>query len=211
MDSKRLFANRKEAGKELGLKLKEYKGREGVVVIAIPRGGVVVGKEVSNNLSLPLDIIVVKKIGALHNLELAIGAVGKNIIYWDKSLLKEISALGKDQMLVLGKLKEDERRKKEKILRNGKKAIDLKDKVVILIDDGVATGATVITASKVLRKEKAKKVILAVPVISKDTLEKINQYFDDIISLSVEESFYAVGQFYLDFPQVEDEEAVRLL
>ena len=175
-----MFKNREEAGKLLAEHLHAFKKRKDVLVLGIARGGIVVAKEIAKKLKLPLDVVVIKKIGAPNNPELAIGA----------SL---------------------ERGKREKVFRKGKKPLDIKNRTVILVDDGVATGATVLCAQKFLKKESAKKIILAIPVISKETYRHISRYFDRIITLSVEEDFYAVGQFYREFPQVSDEEVISFL
>lgn len=205
-----MFQNREEAGKLLTRKLEKYKGK-GALVLAIPRGGVVVGKVVVQKLNLPLDIIVVKKIGAPSNPELAIGAVGPgNVVYWDKDLIGRLG-ISKVQSSKLKVQSSKERREKEKILREGKDQVQVKGKTVVLVDDGVATGATAVAAQKALQKMGAKKVILAVPVISKETFSDIKRYFDKVIALSVEEEFYAVGQFYREFPQVTDQEVIKLL
>lgn len=205
-----MLENRQQAGKLLTQKLKKYK-RKDVVVLGIPRGGVVVAKKVASILELPLDIIVVKKIGALNNPELAIGAVGPgNAVYWDKDLIERLG-IKKDQRLNIKDQILKERRKKEKALRGREKAITVDGKTIILVDDGVATGATVMAAQKALKKMGAGKVILVIPVISKETLNDIKRYFDKVITLSVEDEFYAVGQFYKEFPQVTDQEVIKLL
>ncbi len=175
-----MFKNREEAGMLLAKSLKNYRKKENILILGIARGGVVVARAVSDKLELPLDVVVVKKIGAPNNPELAIGA----------SL---------------------ERGKREKVFRKGRKPLDIKNRTVILVDDGVATGATVLCAQKFLKKEKAKTIVLAIPVISKETYRHISRYFDRIIALSVEEDFYAVGQFYREFPQVADEEVISLM
>jgi len=206
-----VFKNREEAGEILAQKLKSFKGRKDVLVLGITRGGVVVAFAVAKSLRLPLDVIVVKKIGAPSNPELAIGAIGpKDTIYFEEDELRILN-IDKSQMKILTEQKQKERKDLEEKLRGGKSPISVKGKTIILIDDGVATGATVKCASIFLKKEKAKKIILAIPVISKETLKNIKIYFNTIISLSIEENFYAVGQFYSDFPQVEDEEVAEIL
>lgn len=193
----------------LAKKLEPFK-KKYAVVFGIPRGGIVVAKAVADYLKLPLDIIVVKKIGAPGNPELAIGAAGpKGVVYWDENLCQRFGISERIKSQELG-IKNKEREEREKRLR-GEKPYDIKDKNIILVDDGVATGATVLAAGKFFKEEKAKKAILAIPVIPRDTLFNIKEYFDRIIVLSIEENFYAVGQFYCEFPQVEDEEVIQLL
>lgn len=205
-----MFNSRQQVGELLAEKLKRYKKKD-VLVLAIPRGGVVVGKVIAQKLNLPLDIIIVKKIGAPSNPELAIGAVGPgNVVYWDKELIERLG-ISKVESSKLKVESSKERKEKEKALRGRGKEIVVTGRTVILVDDGVATGATVIAAQKALQKMGAKTVILAVPVISKETLDDIKRYFDRAIVLSIEEEFYAVGQFYKEFPQISDQEVVSLL
>lgn len=207
-----MFKNREEAGLLLANKLKSYKETD-AVVIGIPRGGVVVAKKIADVLKLPLHIVVIKKIGVPTSPELAIGAVGpKGVVTWDKDLIKRLQ-LSKLQLLELKLQKEKERKEREKALRqaSGKHDLDIMGKTVILVDDGIATGATILTLEKFLKKEHVAKKVLAVPVISKDTFRDISRYFDKIVVLAVEENFYAVGQFYEEFPQVSDEEVLSLL
>lgn len=204
-----MFKNREEAGRLLAKELLEYKGQN-IMVLAIPRGGVVVGRVVADLLQVPLDIIVVRKIGSPNNPELAIGAVSPGqTVYWDWDLIKKL-AISRKLRSILKKSKLQEQKDREKLLRGDKDYDNIKDKIIILIDDGVATGATVLAAKKFLRK-KVKAVILAVPVASRDVLTNIERYFDRIIALSVEEKFYAVGQFYQEFSQVEDNEVLEIL
>ena len=204
-----MFEDREEAAIRLSQKLKKIIKNRDAVVVALVRGGVVLGKIISDYFSLPLDIIVVKKIGAPGNNELAIGAVGpKDTVYWNNKLSKILN-ISKDEKLKLKERKEVERIQQEIVLKaNG---VDFKGKTAILVDDGIATGATVITAAKFLKKEKTKNIILAIPFLSKDTLRDIKKYFDSVIYLFVVDEFYAVGEFYKNFPQVENEQVLRIL
>lgn len=191
-------------------KLKDYKNKKDVVILGIARGGVVVAKKISDKLNLPLGIVVIKKVGAPRNPELAIGAVGpKNTVYWRKNLLEEFR-ISKDELLELKFQKQTEQREQEEKLQGNKPSIELKDKDVIVIDDGAATGADALCAYLLLKKE-ARKIILAVPVISKDAFNNVNNYFDIVIALKIESNFHSVSQFYLDFPQVENEDVLRII
>lgn len=206
-----MFKDRIQAGKLLAKKLKKFKNKKDVVIIGITRGGVVVAKEVAKILKLPIDIIVIKKIGAFNNPELAIGAVGPvNTVFWDKDLCTRLN-VSENEKIKSQMIKNQERLKLEKSLRKIKPVIKLKNKTVLLIDDGVATGSTVLCAQKYFKKQKAKKVILATSVIAKDTLSSIKKYFDEVIILDVPNDFYAIGQFYQDFSQVTDKEVVKTL
>ena len=213
-----MFKDRRQAGKLLARKLKKFKnhlpaGRQGkdVVVIGITRGGAVVAREISDFLNLSLDIIVIKKIGAAQNPELAIGAIGPNsVVFWDEGLIRRLN-ISEKYKNHLKAIKNFERTELENFLRKGKKSLVVKNKKIILVDDGVATGATVLCAVKFFRKEKSKEVILAVPVIAKDTFLSIKKYFDAVIALQIEEELYAIGQFYKEFHQVDNKEVVKYL
>jgi len=206
-----MFQNRAQAGKKLASKLLSYKATKNLIVLAIPRGGVVVGKILSQALDCPLEVIVTKKIGAPGNSELAIGAVGvvgKPVI--DEELAERVGA---DENYLKSKILnlKSEIKRREKIFRRDKLPLNLKDKTVILTDDGVATGATMMAAVEIARQQNPKKIIVAVPVIAKDTLEKIEKLADEVVYLDAPEMFFAVGQFYQDFSQITDEEVRKIL
>jgi len=206
-----MFQNRAQAGKKLASKLLSYKATKNLIVLAIPRGGVVVGKILSQALDCPLEVIVTKKIGAPGNSELAIGAVGvvgKPVI--DEELAERVGA---DENYLKSKILnlKSEIKRREKIFRRDKLPLNLKDKTVILTDDGVATGATMMAAVEIARQQNPKKIIVAVPVIAKDTLEKIESLADEVVFLDAPEMFFAVGQFYQDFSQITDEEVRKIL
>ncbi len=205
-----IFESREQAGYLLAKRLRQRADRK-TVVIGIVRGGVVVAFKIASILHLPLDILVIRKIGAPQNPELAIGAVGpEETVFWEDSVLESLNLSGQEKE-ALKEAKSKERSLKEISLRGNKNPLPLANKTVILVDDGVATGATVITAILYLRKKKVKKAILAVPVIARDSLAKIKKYFDEVIYLEAPTAFYAVGEFYKDFPQVEDEEVIEQL
>lgn len=205
-----MFENREQAGQLLAGKIEGLKIKNGVI-LAIPRGGVVVAKVIAQHLSLPLDVVTVRKIGASWNPELAIGAMAPDgQIYWDKKLCQRLSISTFEQK-ALAKAKKQEVKTREKTFRAGKAPLDIVGKIAILVDDGVATGATVLAGNQFLRRQKVKKAILATPVIARDTLNRVKKYFDEVVFLSAPEEFYAVGQFYQDFPQVSDNEVVEML
>lgn len=206
----KMFEDRQQAGFLLAQKLEQFADKKDVLVLGLARGGVVVAKVISTFLNVPFDALVIKKIGLPRNPELAIGAVGpKNTVFWNEELIERLR-ISKEEKEKLKVLKSVERNVQENALR-GNKPLEISGKTVILVDDGVATGASVLAAWKFLKKEEAKRVILAVPVIASDTLRDIKKYFDMIIALKIKRNFYAVGEFYKNFPQVENEEVVRLL
>ena len=204
-----MFVNREEAGMRLAVKLLREKNLKNAVIICVPRGGVVVGKTVSEVLKIPFKILIVKKIGAPNNPELAIGATGSDSeVFWDENLVSILNISKKERTNLLKQTK-DAIHKREKALGIGR--MDVREKTVIVVDDGIATGATAIAASLILKNMGSSKIILATPVISKRTKRELGKYFDKIISVETPEDFHAVGEFYREFPQIEDEEVRKLL
>lgn len=206
-----MFEDREDAGRKLCPKLKKFLNKKDCVVVGLTRGGIVTAKKVSSLLNLPLKALVVKKIGAPQNPELAIGAtVSLKDTYWDIKLSKSFNLTKEErQALALQKLREV--KKLQKILKIKNKAPDFKNKNIILVDDGVATGASVIAAAKYLKRVKVKSIILATPVIAADTLVNIKKYFDTVVYLQERKDFYAVGQFYYNFEEISDEKVARIL
>lgn len=205
-----MFEDRQQTGFLLAKKLEKFAERKDVLVLGLARGGVVTAKIIATFLNAHLDALIVKKIGSPNNEELAIGAVGpKSVIYWNKDLVERLR-VSKEEKNMLKILKITERNLQEKLLR-GNKPLEISGKTVILVDDGVATGASVLVALKFLKKENAKKVILAIPIIARDVLRDIKKYFDMVITLKIEKDFGAVGEFYNNFPQVSNDEVIGIL
>ena len=205
-----MFQNRVEAGRKLAENLSAYKGRE-VLVLAIPRGGVVVGYEVAKALGASLDIITPRKIGAPHNPELAIGAVTQDgSVILNPEIVQYLEV--PDQYIEQEKrrqIKEIERRMRK--YRGDVVYPALEGRIVILVDDGIATGATVRAAIASVRRQNPSMLILAVPVGARDTIEKLTSEVDIMVCLSTPTPFYAIGQFYRNFEQTTDEEVITLL
>jgi len=210
-----MWQSRVEAGQQLAQKLgeipKQELPRESLIILGIPRGGVIVGHQVATLLRSPLDVVVTKKIGAPGNSELAIGAVGalgEPVI--DEELAKRVGA---DETYLQRQITElrSEVLRRVKEYRGDKPTPDLKNKVVVITDDGVATGATIKAAIEILRQENPQKIIVAVPVISKEALREIEALADEVVYLEAPELFFAVGQFYQEFEQITDEEVKELL
>lgn len=206
-----MFEDREDAGLRLCPKLKKFLNKKDCIIVGLTRGGVVTAKTISSFFGLPLRALVVKKIGAPQNPELAIGAtVSLKDVYWDLDLLKRFNISNKEKrILITQKLKAV--KALEKILKIKNRTSDFKNKNVILVDDGVATGASVIAAAKYLKRVKVKNIILATPVIAADTLVNIKKYFDIVVYLQKRTDFYAVGQFYYNFEEISDEKVARIL
>ena len=206
-----LFKNRQHAGQLLVDVLRKYQSRDDTVVIGLARGGVVVAYEISQDLNLPLDIICARKIGAPSNHEFAIGAItetGESIL--DNGLIKRLHVTDSYLKSEIRKEKEEAARRLT-IYKNGRPSLNLKDKMVILVDDGIATGATMKAAIQSTKAKYCKGIIVAVPVAPPDTLDEIRDSVDEVICLAAPIFFQAVGQFYENFSQTTDEEVIHLL
>ena len=192
------FANRVEAGKMLSIELREFKNQN-VIVVALPRGGVPVAASISNELNAPLELFFSKKIGHPDNEEFAIGAVTKD----SYSLNEEYQYLFPDYIKSeIERLQKEIKNKIEKFGGNS----DPSNKTIILVDDGVATGRTIALAADYFKKQKAKSVIIAVPVSPYDSLHQLKKKVDAVICLYVPDDFSGIGQFYENFDQLTDEE-----
>lgn len=194
----------------LGESLKKFK-KESPIILAIPRGGVVVGYEVSRILNAPLDVIIARKVGVPFQPELGMGAVAEGgVEILDKDLIRSMSIPKKlvDEVIDREK-KEIERRKS--LYRNNKPIIDIENRVVILVDDGMATGVSAKAAVKSLKKLKPKKIIFASPVCAKDSVGEMKNLVDVLCCLLTPSEFSSVGLWYQNFEQVTDEEVKELL
>jgi putative phosphoribosyl transferase len=207
-----LFRNREEAGRRLAAALSE-RGDLGShpLVLALPRGGVPVAAPVAEALDAPLDVLVVRKLGMPGHSELAMGAVapgGVRVLNEEivRSFAIDPSAI---EQVAERELAELERR--ERLYRGGRPAPDVKDRVVVLIDDGLATGATMRVAIEALRSQGAGRIVVAVPVAAPDVCQVIDEQAESALCLETPEPFAAVGRWYLEFPQTSDEEVRELL
>ena len=210
-----MFSNRVQAGQLMAVKLqKELVNTvsRDLLVLSIPRGGVVVGKEIAKKLKCAHDVIVTKKLRAPNHEELAIGAVGETegSLYLNKRLAGDVGA---DDRYISQEINDrrKEIKRREKVYRGNKRELSLADKTVIIVDDGAATGATIIAAAREAWNNNPHKVIIGLPVCARDTLAKLEKEADAVIALDIPEMFYAVGQFYQEFPQIEDEQVIKVL
>jgi putative phosphoribosyl transferase len=205
------FLDRREAGEQLSVALGDVlSAGDDPVVLAIPRGGVEVGAVVAAALGAPLDVVIPRKVGAPGNPELGLGAVADGVEVLDGGL---ISALGVDDDYLRREVARqmEEIRRRTEAYRGGRRAADLHGKVAVVVDDGVATGGTAVAALRWARGRGAKRVVLAVPVAPAEGVRRLRAEADDVIALIAPEHFFAVGQWFGDFPQVSDERVIRLL
>jgi predicted phosphoribosyltransferase len=206
-----IFKDRCDAGKQLAAQLAFLKNQSNVLVLGIPRGGVVVAAEVACALHVPLDVFLAHKLGAPFNPELAIGAItSTGEILLDDLLVRELHIDESDIV------REAEHQRKEierrmKAYRQERPPLDVQNKTIVLIDDGVATGSTVLASLRALRKQHPAKLILAIPVGPAETIHRLARECDHLVVLDTPEPFWAVGRFYLQFGQTSDEEVITLL
>jgi len=204
------FRNRLVAGQLLSKKLTSLK-KEKPIVLALPRGGVPVAAEIARELQAPLDILMVKKIGMPGYSELALGAVSEDeqpFLHHERIAKYQVD---REQLEQVAWQKIREVQEQTRILRSSKPAIDLKNRIVILVDDGVATGATTEAAVQLLRKKGVKKIVLAVPVAPASSIDQLRQLVDEVVMLLTPEPFYSVGQWYEDFTQVTDTDVREII
>lgn len=204
-----VFKDRKEAGQKLAAALAGFKGSEDVLLFALPRGGAVLGAEVAKALGVPFDVLVTRKLGAPFNPEFAIGSLAETgEIIWN-----EAERAASDKKVLDGIVREEaaEAERRVKKYRQGRALPDMAGKTVIIIDDGVATGLTVRAAVAAAKAKQAERVVIAVPHGARDSLVALRQEADEVIALEEPEDYGAVGEFYREFPQTEDEEVLELL
>jgi predicted phosphoribosyltransferase len=208
-DSYIVFKDRIDAAKRLAKKL-EWLKKEDPIILAIPRGGIVTGDVIASELGAKLDIVVSRKIGAPHNQELAIGAVTHDGSYFpnvDITMMLKVPQKYIDSEISV-QMKEIERR----LMRfRGTKEYHLEERTVVLVDDGIATGATMFVAIQWVKKQKPKQLIVAIPVGPKDTIEKLNGAVDKVVVLQAPLYFNAVGEFYREFDQIGDYQVQEIM
>src|SRR5437764_13677097 len=205
------FPNRAEAGRLLGLKLSKYAGRDDVIVLGLPRGGVPVAYGVARVLRVPLDVFIVRKLGVPGFEELAVGAIASGGV---RVLNDDVArALPNANEIIEAVTQREiaELQRREQEYRDGRPSPQIENRTVILIDDGLATGATMRAAVKALRQRGAAKIVVAVPVGPPDTCKEFEDEADEVVCASAPEFFQAVGQYYEDFSQTSDEEVRELL
>jgi putative phosphoribosyl transferase len=205
------FPDRAEAGRFLATKLSKYSGRDDVIVLGLPRGGVPVAYEVARALRVPLDVFIVRKLGVPGFEELAVGAIASGGV---RVLNEDVArALPNADEIIEAVTKQEtaEVERREQKYRDGRPAPEIQGKTAILIDDGLATGATMRAAVKALRQRGAAKIVVAVPVGPLDTCKEFEEEADEVVCASAPEFFQAVGQYYEDFSQTSDDEVRELL
>lgn len=207
-----LFQDRTDAGRQLAKALLKYKRRH-PVILALPRGGVPVAAQVAAALDAPLDLLLVRKIGVPSQPELAMGAVadGEEPVIIRNTDVIELSDVSTQEFDEICRVECAEIERRRKRYLGNRVRSEVTGRVAIIIDDGIATGATTLAAIKAVRMRKPKELVLAVPVAPRDTIKKLHAEADAIVCLDTPREFGAIGYFYRDFPQVSDDEVIALL
>jgi putative phosphoribosyl transferase len=205
------FTDRSEAGRLLAQKLTTYAGRPDTIVLALPRGGVPIAYEVARTLKVPLDVLVVRKIGAPYHPELAMGAVADDGTYAVNRDAVDALGITSDQFHAAFQNELQEVRRRELTYRQGRPQPNLLGKTVILVDDGLATGSTMRVAIDAVRRQHPRKLVVAVPVAPAQTQDEFSNLVDELVCILTPDPFYAVGAHYSNFQQVNDAEVRDLL
>jgi predicted phosphoribosyltransferase len=205
------YRDRIDAGRRLAGLLRRYAGRPDVVVLALPRGGVPVAFEVATALHVPLDVFVVRKLGLPSHPELAIGAIASGgVRLLDESAVRRFGVTD-SQLAAVSMAEERELERRERLYRDKLPSPDLRGRTVILIDDGLATGASMAAASTAVRAQDPGRIVVAVPVAARETCDAFAEMVDEVVCAATPEPFNAVGLWYEDFSQTSDEEVHELL
>lgn len=210
MSEPKVFANRQTAGRELAVALEEFR-EEKPIILGMPRGGVILAFEIAQALNASLDVMVARKIGAPNQPEYAIGAIAPgDIVVINPEAVAFYDISSPEVQAVIAREKQEMLRR-IKLYRGSKPELELKNRTVILVDDGLATGQSALAAVLAIKKMQPKKVILAVGVCAVDSAAILRQEVDELVCLSMPEQFYAVGLWYQDFSQTTDDEVIALL
>jgi len=205
------FRDRAEAGRLLAEKLKRFQGREDVVVLALPRGGVPVGFEIATALHAPLDVFLVRKLGVPGHEELAMGAIASGDTCFINEDIVNTLRIPPDMLDRAIESEQLELARRESKFRDPQQPLNVTNKTVILVDDGLATGATMRAAVEGVKTHHPSGVVVAIPVSARDTFKKFQPLVDDIIAVALPSDFSSVGQWYRDFTQTTDEQVAELL
>jgi putative phosphoribosyl transferase len=204
------FRDRAEAGRMLARELEHCRGAPGLIVLALPRGGVPVGFELAQALGAPLDVFVVRKLGAPGQEELAVGAIARGVQVLNERVVEQFR-LDEEAIARAAAVEQEELIRRERLYRGDRPPVDVEGRTVILVDDGLATGATMRAGALALRAQHPRRLVLAVPVAAAQTCEELRADADEVLCAMTPEPFVAVGAWYDDFSQTTDDEVRELL
>ncbi len=206
-----IFQNRTEAGKELAKKLSSYLGKEEVIAVGLARGGVVVAASVAETLNISFDVMIVRKIGAPDNPELALGAIAEKGRGVFNDELIALLGVSKEYLKKETEKQREIVKSRKQLYMKGREVVGFTGKTILLVDDGIATGASMKVSIESAREQNAGKIVVAVPVAPPETIDAMALLVDEVVCLFQPSSFLAVGAFYKEFGQVTDEEIVELI
>jgi len=204
------FTDRRDAGRRLATALAQFAG-EPAIVLGLPRGGVPVAFEIARALTAPLDVLIVRKLGLPFQPELAMGAIGEDEALVRNPAVLNAAAIGADQFYEINDRERRELHRRALLYRGDRAPVSLRGRTAIVVDDGIATGASARAACVVCRAREAARVIIAAPVVSPDAARQLQDVADEVIALQVPRHFGSVGQYYLDFSPTSDDEVIELL
>jgi putative phosphoribosyl transferase len=204
------FMDRRDAGRQLAARLRHFKGT-GVVVLGLPRGGVPVAAEVAGALGAPLDVCLVRKLGVPFQPELGMGAIGEGGVRVINDDVVRTARATEDELARVEAREREVLDSRARHYRGGREPARIEGRTALVVDDGVATGSTARAACRIARARGAARIVLAVPVAPRDFTERLAEDADELICLHTPQTFYAVGQFYADFSQIDDDEVVACL
>jgi len=206
-----IFQDRRDAGRRLAIELTDGRLSRDAVVLALPRGGVPVGYEVADALGVPLDVFVVRKLGVPGQEELAMGAIASGGVMVLSDDLIQTLGITRQQLDAVARREWRELERRELLFREGRPPLDVKGRTAVLIDDGVATGATMLAAIAALKRLEPRRIVVGVPVAAPRTAELLASKVDELVCVATPEPFYGIGQFYVDFAQISDAEVREFL
>jgi len=210
-DTGEILVNRRDAGRRLARELAAYFGRDDTIVLGLPRGGVVVAFEVAQALDAPLDVFLVRKLGAPGQEELAVGAIASGGVRVMNDDVVRALRLTESQIEAIAVREQAVLERRERLYRGHAEPLELAEKVAILVDDGLATGASMRTAIRSLKSHAPARIVVAVPTAPPETCAALRREVDEAVCMMTPEPFYSIGSWYLDFSQTSDEEVVELL
>lgn len=211
MNMRSMFRDRSEAGELLAKRLVDELPNRDLVVVALPRGGVEVAAPISRRLNAPLEILVVRKLGAPHQPELAIGAIASGgFIFLNQEIVDALGVTA-EQIVKIREAEAAELKRREALFLNGRQRQSLADRRVLLVDDGIATGATIEVALRAIKAAQPRSINIAVPVAALSAVERLHRHVDHIYALQTPSMLGAVGEFYESFPPVSDDEVIRII
>ena len=206
-----MFRDRAEAGRLLAKRLARYANQPGVLILALPRGGVVVGFEIARALQAPLDIFIVRKLGVPGQEELALGAIASGGVRVLNAEIVRLLNISESEIEAIAAQEQRELERRERLYRGERPAPEVRGRTVIVVDDGIATGMTTVAALTALRKQQPARLIVAVPVAPFSTCQELSGQAEEVVCLRTPELFFAISQWYQEFPQTSDEEVRELL